>query len=266
MWTSELLTFMEAKEARWSAENYLREGTLTTFAGIPFDSADEPYDYFQAKRLIKLMRAELLKHPTLRLLNADLKSNGRSAITGRNSDLVWDMIPIQSKSTEDAFTKNVHLTIAILRDRLQAYVTIPNNIRSRRRTKLLGDSLETFGEVIARATRGLDQVLRSEPNGKPTMIVVQRHYASQRSSPERHAELRFDPRTYFPSKDSRVKHQPQWFKAAYEALKHRRSNLQLQIGMDFPYATCPRVRSAKAVELVAAVWGACAPILSTIED
>jgi hypothetical protein len=265
-WSDQMLGFMEAKEARWSAENYLVEGTLTTFSGIPFNDEDEPYDYFQAKRIIKLMRRELLAHPALESLSADIESKGRAAITGRNSDLVWDMIPIKSDSAGNSFTQNIHLTFALLRDRLQAYVTIPNNIRARRRTMLLGGSLEEFGQVIAKASRGFDRILHREPNARPSLIVLQRRYASQRSVPEKHAELRFDPRTFFPSKSSRVKHQPQWFIAAYEAMKHRRSNLQLQIGMDFPYASCPRVRSAEAVELVAAAWGACRPILEAIED
>ena len=62
-WSEQVAAFLEAKEAAWTAENYLREGTLTTFAGIPFDHDDERYDYFQAKRLIKLLRRELLDHP-----------------------------------------------------------------------------------------------------------------------------------------------------------------------------------------------------------
>ena len=39
-------------------DGYLLEGTLTTFTGIPFD-ADYPYDYFEAKRLLRLLMLEL---------------------------------------------------------------------------------------------------------------------------------------------------------------------------------------------------------------
>ena len=266
-WSDQVAGFLETKEAAWAAENYLREGTLTTFAGIPFGQDDERYDYFQAKRLIKLLRRELLELSQVRALNVDTESPGRPAITGRTEDRVWDIIPIRADTRDDTFTQNTHLTIGILQDCLEAYVTIPNGIRSRRRSKLLGGSLEAFSKVIGAATTNLKSVLRDEPTARPRVVVVQRFYRSQRAKPELHAQLRFDPRTFFPTRGAPVKHQPQWLKATYEALKHRgQSNLQLQIGVDFPYQTCTRVRTPAAVELVADVWSACKPVIDAVSD
>lgn len=265
-WPHQVAVFLEAKESSWAADGYLREGTLTTFAGIPFDHDDERYDYFQAKRLIKLLRRELLAHPQVRSLNADLESEGRPAITGRTEDRVWDVIPIRGDKRTDGFTKNVHLTLGILQDRLEAYVTVPNDIRARRRSKLLGRSLDAFARVIGAATTNLGNALRGEPGARPTIVVVQRSYPFQRATPDLHAQLRFDPRTFFPVRGSRVKHQPQWLASAYEALKNKQSNLQLQIGVDFPYRTCSRVRTPEAVGLVADVWTACKPVLDAIGD
>jgi hypothetical protein len=265
-WGTQVTAFLEAKESRWVADNYLREGTLTTFSGIPFDRDEERYDYFQAKRLIKLLRRELVDHPDMRALNADTASTGRTAITGRMEDRVWDFIPIVGDTKDDAFTQNVHLTLALLQDCLQAYVTIPNGIRSRRRSRLLGGSLEAFSSVIGKATTNLTRLLRTEPGGRPGIVVVQRYYKTQRAVAEQHAQLRFDPRTFFKTGGSQVKHQPQWLEATYAALRHRNSNLQLQIGMDFPYSTCERVRGPEAVDLVANVWTACKPVLDAIAD
>lgn len=266
-WSDQVAAFLEAKESAWVAENYLREGTLTTFAGIPFDQDDERYDYYQAKRLIKLLRRELLDHPHVRALNADTQSAGRTAITGRMDDRVWDLIPIRGDANDEPFTKNVHLTIGILQDCLQAYVTVPNGIRSRRRTKLLGGSLEAFSQVIGAATANLNRVLRDEPGARPNVVVVQRYFRSQRAKAELHAQVRFDPRTFFPARGSPVKHQPQWLTATYEALKHKGStNLQLQVGVDFPYRTCGRVRTPEAVDLIADVWTACKPVIDAVAD
>jgi hypothetical protein len=45
------------------------------------------------------------------------------------------------------------------------------------------------------------------------------------------------------------------------ALFKRKSNLQFQIGMDFPYATCATVRSGKIIGAAVQVWLACEPII-----
>jgi hypothetical protein len=98
----------------------------------------------------------------------------------------------------------------------------------------------------------------------PEIIVLQRHWLSRRSSSVVDCQLRFDARTALPEASryrGQVKSQAQWLKAAYEALTHRRSNLEFQIGCSFPYDTCPTVADFSIVRAIADVWLACAPII-----
>ncbi|PLW68270.1 hypothetical protein [Pseudohalioglobus lutimaris] len=46
-WAMRALRYMEIAERKWSAEAYLKEGTLTEFAGIHFDEQN-PYSYGEA--------------------------------------------------------------------------------------------------------------------------------------------------------------------------------------------------------------------------
>jgi hypothetical protein len=93
--------------------------------------------------------------------------------------------------------------------------------------------------------------------------VVQRHYLSQRSPPVHDARLVFDLRTAVKSRPSRVKQQPQWLEASYEALARKRSNLQLGIGAILPYED-GSLHSKGILDAIAAVWIACDPWINSI--
>jgi hypothetical protein len=256
--------YLDAAEAREAATGYLREGTLTVFTGIPFEK-DEPYTYVQAKRVLGLLRDELrLDRRLARQLNVDPASRGRGAITGRAGTLVWDFISLMQARKAKQFTQYPHLTLGIWSDRLEAYVTIPNGIRSRYRTHLLGPSYEHFESLIGNITASLLKVVRSVPGSVPEIVVVQRHFASQRSQGIADCRLGFDPRTAVVtprSASGRVKRQPQWLRAAYDALRSRRSNLQFQMGVKFPYDSCPTVATRKIVRVCADAWLACRPLI-----
>lgn len=263
-WAKICIEYLEAAEARGAAENYLREGQLTVFSGIPF-GADEPYTYLQAKRLLGLLRDELRADRRLvKQLGADPESPGRGAITGRNASAVWDFIGLKRARQARLFTQYPHLTLGIRADRLEVYVTVPNGIRSDLRHAVLGRGFEHFERLIGQVTASMVEAIGTVPKAKPAIVVVQRHYPTQRSQAVLDCSLRFDPRTAIRVKNHRlggVKAQPQWLRAAYEALKDRRSNLQLQIGVDFPYGECPVVGTRKIVRLAADVWLACRPIV-----
>jgi len=79
--------------------------------------------------------------------------------------------------------------------------------------------------------------------------------------------LKFNPLTGLPGPaggKSRVKFQPQWLSATYEALQARKSNLQLQIGADFPFANCPVLKTPQIVNVAAEVWIACKPVVDAM--
>lgn len=267
----------EAKHSRWArscceyievVDARLTEGTLTMFSGVPFGPGD-PYTYLQAKRVLGLLRDELRRDGRLiRRLGADPESPGRGAITGRAADFVWDFIGLRD-APRSVFTQYPHLTLGVHADRVDAYVTIPNGIRSRLRTKLLGSGSSVFEGLVLGVTSALVRVLRRHKGSSPMIVLVQRHYPSQRAQAVPDCVLRFDPRTALP-RNSRlrgpVKFQPQWLDATYHALKKRRSNLQLQIGAQFPYASCRVVHTPAIVEAVAEVWLACKPIVRAATD
>ena len=63
---------------------------MTEFSGIHFDEND-PYNYSEGKRLIRIVMGELRYHPELKAL-INTKVGGRDAITGKGRAGVWDYL------------------------------------------------------------------------------------------------------------------------------------------------------------------------------
>lgn len=264
-WAQIAKEYLEVAEARGIEQQYLKEGTVTVFSGIPFGRS-EPYSYIQAKRELGLFLNELRSDRRLqRRLGTDPNGRGRGAITGRAGYGVWDFLSLKSAARSKLFTKFPHLTVGIRDTRLEVYVTVPNGVRSEVRGNILGRSHEDFDRLVHDVHRRLCVALRKHPGASPMIVLVQRHYASQRSPAIHDAQLRFDSRTGFKGSQSRgrVKHQPEWLRVVYDVLKNRRSNLQFQIGADFPYDRCPVVASPQITEIAVAVWLACEPLVKT---
>jgi hypothetical protein len=262
-WAKRTRGYFEVAEAKLLERETLREGSITMFSGIPF-SEDEPYTYLQAKRVLGLLREELLAHKELRKrLRIDPENPGRGAITGTKTRRVWDFIGLMAARGADGFTSHPHLTLGVHDDKIEAMLTLPNGMPVARRRAMLGDSFAVYEARVGEVTAGMMRAIRGAAGARPIANVVQRHYASQRSEPVYDAVLRFDPRTAAPvDKAGEVKSQPQWLRAAFDTLDQRRSNLQFQIGVEFPYERCPAVRSAGIVETLAQVWLACDPMLA----
>jgi hypothetical protein len=265
-WAGTCARYLEIAEARGSAAGYFTEGTLTVFSGIPFD-ADTPYTYLQAKRILGLLRADLLRDPRLkRELGADPKSEGRGAITGRSAGVVWDFIGLKVKGIQrpEPFNKRPHLTLGISETALGISVTLPNAMPTSHRARVFGPDYPAFEKLIGEVTQRLMRALRRCPGANPHINVFQRHYLTQRSMPIIDSRLEFDPRTALPAGAARgrVKAQPQWLRATYDAITSRQSNLQFQIGATFPYAACPEVRSTRIRAVAVEVWLACRPIIA----
>jgi hypothetical protein len=266
-WARRCEHYFEIAEARLAASNGLAGGTLTMFTGIPFNQA-EPYSYPQAKRILGLMRERLLHHPALRrALHVDPDNPGRGAITGTRARSVWDYIALMGLREVRYFTQYPHLTLGIHDDSLLAMLTMPNSVSPRRRRAMLGASFEQFKERIDAVVRGIAAVSDMAKGMRPVIVVVQRHYASQSAPPYYDATLRFDPRTAVTVKrgrDKGIKTLPQWLRLAYDVFDDRRSNMQFQIGAEFPYERCSAVKSAGITEAVAAVWMASKPMLAEL--
>ena len=210
--------------------------------------------------LTSCVRDRRLQHE----LRVDPNSKGRSAITGRTGRRVWNFLSLKASASAQVFTEYPHLTIGLHDTTLDVYVTIPNGVRAGVRDGILGASYEDFQALVRTVTRRLSAALRKYPGASPMIVVVQRRYPTQRSPAIHDGLMHFDPRTAFasaPDFRSPVKHQPQWLRAAYALMTNRRSNLQLQIGADFPYDTCPIVTTPRVKEAAVDVWLACKPLI-----
>ncbi len=265
-WARRAAEYFVVAEQRFSGEGYPMVGTLTTFAGIPF-GADEPYNYPEAKRLLKLAMDELRKNSRLvRQMGIAPHASGRSAITGRDGSAVWDFLQLQGLKKGEAFTKLPHLTLAIEEDRLLVMVTIPHGIRSELRRNLVDLGSNGFQALFSNLNTELLRALHKAKGATPWVAVVQRRYPSQKSAAIFDARIEYNLQTAFSKKQSKavVKSQPQWLEATYDALSRKRSNLQIAVGASFPYRLCKATNSSRIVDHIAHAWLACRPLLDAM--
>lgn len=260
-WAARAADYLEIAEAKLIESKRFMEGTLTMFAGFPFGH-EYPFTYLEAKRVLGLALGELRGRRDLkRRLHMDPRVPGRSAITGRQSDGVWDFLSLSSVSDGSTFTHHPHLTLGITASAIEAMVTVPNAVNStmRRNLKTLGE--DGFRELTKKVLQGMKPLLRRHEGAAPWFRGIQRRYPSQRSKPFVDARIDFDLRTAVPSGEPKV--QPRWLSAAYDSFVSKEgSNYQIQMGMIFPYDRCPELRKAASIELVAKAWLACEPLVS----
>mgnify|MGYP003583089254 CR=1 FL=1 len=260
-WAGMLAEYMEVAERRHLDAEYLVEGSLTMFSGITF-SESEPYTYLEAKRVLKLLVEDLRQDSRLtKQLGADTGADGRPAITGKEQDSVWDLIPLKV-AAGGAHTKFPHLTLSIERSRVRVQLTLPNSLQTSLRQSIYGDS-ETFGKVIESFGKNAEQLISRDSGARPFVEVVQRHYRSQRSVPTVDAAIRADPRT-FSGTNSEIKRQAEWINAIYSALSRPKSNLQLGIGFDFLYSKSTTVNTPRFSRTVSDAWLSARPALDAM--
>ncbi len=262
-WAKQLIAYLEALEAKLLNEGYLNEGALTVFTGVPFKK-DNPYSYFEAKRLIKLAMEELrARHDLQRDLGTNGDRPGRTAITGRGSPHVWDFLWLADAKETESFTEFPHPGLGIHREYLNALLIVPNGIRAEFRRNLLDGGVDGFHALFKSVLAGFSELLGSVEGAIPWVEIVQRRYPSQRSEPFVDAKLEFDLRTGFdPSYrwEKSAKKQTEWIDATYLALSNRSSNLQLAVGAKFPYEQCPIVNSREILNCIANAWLSCLPL------
>ena len=238
------------------------EGSLTMFSGITFSEA-EPYTYLEAKRVLKLLVDELRQdHRLPAQLGADTGADGRPAITGREQDSVWDLIPLKAAAGH-VHTSFPHLTLSIERNRVRVQLTLPNSLQTALRQRIYGDP-ETFGKVVESFGKNAEKLVSRDSGARPFIEVVQRHYRSQRSVPTIDASIRADPRT-FTGSNSEIKRQAEWINAIYGALSRPKSNLQLGIGFDFLYGKSTTVNTHEFSRTVSDAWLSARPALVAMD-
>jgi hypothetical protein len=241
-WARRAAQYMEIWEAKMVAKDkaYLTSGAVTVFSGIPFGD-EEPYNYIEAKRLLKLAMDDLRKRKDLVYhLAMNPSGAGRGAITGKSGKSVWDFLPIKGLKDGETFTSFPHLTLSLEHDRVVVIVIIPSSIRPAFRRNIVQLGFNGFYEIMSRVNQNLNEALKGAPGAAPWVSVLQRRYSSQRSSAIIDAVLQYDLRTAFPSSANKqtVKIQPQWITVTFNVLEHKKSNLQVAVGAIFPYKNC----------------------------
>ena len=255
-WARLSADYFEILEARLLADEKLGALQITAFSG--FFRAESEYSYALAKNRIKnAMRALRQDRRLVEQLGMDPEASGRSAITGKDADAVWDFLRLADSSGTESFTSFPHLTLGVGRLAAEAMVTFPNALRSASRRTLLAPGPERFRRQCEEVLAAMGDILAAEPAARPIMRAVQRRYPSQRAAPILDAALEFDLRTAFPQRKSGPKPQHQWIDALYDAVANKRSNLQFQVGVSFAYAKCSTMQSEEALDLLARSWLAC---------
>ena len=256
-WASRAAEFLEIAEAKLIDSEQLVEGTLTTFSGFPF-GRDHPFTYLEGKRVLELAMGALRQRRDLRdQLKMNPNAPGRPAITGRQSDAVWDFLSLASSGKAENFTKYPHLTLGVVAQQLETMVTVPNAVNSLMRRNLINLGEDGFQQLASRVVKNLKPLLRNHPGATPWCRGVQRRYPSQRATPFIDARIDFDLRTAVPQSGP-PKVQLRWLSAAYNSFVCKEgSNYQMQMGVLFRYDRCPELRNANALDLVAEAWVAC---------
>jgi len=259
-WAAITAEYFETLEANLLDTDKLGTAELTTFSG--FLGGEDEFSYVLAKSKLKTAMRELRKDENLiNQLNMNPDGEGRGAITGVDSDAVWDFLRLSDAPNTGKFTTFPHLTLGVGRRAAEAMVTFPNGLNTKSRNSIKSLKLEGFRDVCSAISNNVTEILDIEPNARPIMRVAQRRYRSQRSIPIMDALLEFDLRTAFERVGKGPKTQEQWIDALFNSFDNKSSNYQFQIGVVFDYAKCDNMNKRRALDLMANSWIACKPLI-----
>ena len=256
-WAQHLAAYLELMEARLTDLEQMSSGTLTAFNGFRFGE-DSGYNDREAKRILRLAMDRLRERQDLpSKIGIDSRRPGKKALRG-----AWDILVFASSPGSDNFTASPHLTLGVGQNSVSAMVTLPNNARAARRHLIAGGE-DGFRTMVSAVLTNMQSALSSCPGMEPRLRVQQRHWPSRSASPLVDAYIDVDLRTHSDDREA-IKFQPQWIDAAFGSLNKKTSNLELQIGAEFPYATCKDIETPDALDYVAMAWIASRPFISAL--
>ncbi len=260
-WARRTADFLEIVEAKMVDNQQFIEGTLTMFSGFPF-GRDHPFTYLEGKRVLGLSMNELRgRRDLIDKLSMNPKAPGRSAITGRQADAVWNFLSLASGAEQESFTKHPHLTLGIGAPAVEAMVTVPNAVNNAMRRNIVKLGESGFQELATQVVKNMKGLLQKHPGATPWFRGIQRRYPSQRATPFIDARIDFDLRTAIPTSGP-PKAQPRWLSAAYGSFVNKENtNYQIQMGVVYRYEHCPEMRQPDAINLIAEAWLACKPLV-----
>ena len=262
-WAARLANYMEIADSKHADSEYLREGTLTKFSGVPFDK-EHPYSYLEAKRLLKLLMGEIRKRKILsKELHLDLAAPGASAIKGKDADWVWDFLLFQDVGDEK-FTQRPHVTFSFQRDRLVVHLTLPHALKATHKEKFR--DFANFQNTINKFVNQLcsSKVLTRNVDGVVSYAsILQRHYL-HRTQPIHDATLEFDLASATTSTaKSEVKKNSHWLETMHEVFfMPKKPNIQVAIGVSFVYGHCGYLtKSGTLIEKIEQTLLAMSPLI-----
>lgn len=258
VWAQHFTEYLEVFEAKSLADDYAIRGTLTMFDGFPFDE-ERPFNYREAKRLVRLLGDELSSRCDLHEIGIDPNADRRSKITGSQGGAIWDFLQFEGGKKAGGFNKRPHLTFALRPESAGAMLNFPHQLTGGIKSRFAEIGLERLRDILAQVERQIRPVLKPIDGAYAFFEVVQRHYPSRTSPPVIDARIHADLRTQFQN-TSPVKPQPEWLAAAFDLIQNKRSNLQFTLAARFPYDS-PVVRSAKVVDAFAKSWIAMKPMI-----
>ena len=265
-WANRFIRYLEVAESKMASEGYLREGTLTEFNGIHFER-ENPYNYSEGKRLIKLIMEALRQHPKLLCeIPIDPDAPGRGAITGSRGTGVWDYLWIAGLYDGSKSTLVPHLTLGLNQEVMNVQLMLPSSLKSEYRNPIKKIGNAEFFSLMEAIHENMKPLLRQLPTATPFFSANQRWFASQRAKPTINATMKMDLRTAIKHNGSTVKYQPQWLSAGYELLCNKKSNLEFAIGVTIPYEGNNIVQTKGVIDLIADCWIATKPVLDVMLD
>lgn len=261
-WPKLFTNYFEILEAHMVQDEYLKAGTLTKFTGIPFDT-ESPYSYPEAKRLLKLIIDEFKGNKGLvKELGIDTALPGRGAIKGVKGTVVWDFLRFDEARGTENFTEYPHLTFGILYEKVELMLTLPNRLNREMRERIFGMSFKQFINLIGSVSSGMKRATKLDQTVKPIIKILQRHYLSQSQPGIIDAYLSFDLRTIHIENKSPEKFQPEWIVTAFDVMRNKKSNMQMQIGIEVPLGRSDIVKTEKILRVFEEAARALIPILN----
>ena len=235
---------------------------MTEFAGIHFDE-NNPYNYGEAKRLIRLIMEELRRHSGLREV-IDPDAAGRGAIKGVRGTNVWDFLRFSNLDPNVQFGKQPHLTLSIGVNNVSPIFILPNDMDTVFRRQLISLGEGGFFALMAVIEKNMRKVCRPAKGAKPWVSTFQRHHLSRNAAATLDGEISFDLRTAFDIGNSPVKYQPEWLAASYALLTNKKSNQVFTLGVRFPYGSCEKLKKPQIIDSIVSSWRACDPLLDCL--
>ena len=261
-WARKLIDYFNVLENNMVESEYLREGSITEFTGVHFDS-DNPYSYREGKRQLKLLMNKIKENYSLKdQLNVDI-TKGRGGI--KKEVVLWDYLTFDTGVKQKNFTDEPHLTVGMTDKFIEATFTIPYRIKGKTKKNFYSLSWKNFRNIIHEIAINYDNYFGISEGFKPQIILVQRRYPSQSSPPIRDARLDVDLRTAFKEISSKLKptqkQQEEWLKLVYDINNNKKSNLQFQIGGRFYFNKHSLVDGKDADQVLVKSFLACKPLI-----